>query len=100
MADKKMRTVAEAECPKRVREGICITLPAAQREQLRRVAEITGISQGSLRETLEGSKLVADAITEALRRAFNAWRTEQEQKDPFGEDAGGRQADPEVRSVL
>lgn len=98
MADKKMRIAADR--PKRIREGICITLPAAQREQLRKVAGITGISQGGLRETLEDSKLVAEAVTEALRRAFNAWRTEQEQKDPFGEDAGGRQADPEVRSVL
>jgi len=72
-----------AEQAKKKMDGIAITLPPAQNELLREVSDQTGLSQAYLRGYLEGSGRVAQAVTEALRERYTAWRNDKLGKDIF-----------------
>lgn len=54
-------------------KGIAINLPSEQQTQARKLSEATGITLRELREALEKSPVVADAITQVLKRRLNAW---------------------------
>lgn len=65
-----------AEHTAKKRTGICLCLSDESADLLRRVAGKMGVSQGSLREYLEGSQELKDAVTAGLRRRHEAWKVE------------------------
>ncbi len=58
------------------RTGICLCLPDESAGLLRRVAARMGVSQGGLREYLEGSPELVKAVEDGLRRRHEAWKLE------------------------
>lgn len=62
------------EEPKRAPRRLMVALPPAQADQLRKVAEQTGISQADLLAGIERDPAFGAMVTASLRARFKAWR--------------------------